>query len=385
VRRFRERAREWGEGRGRWLLAIAKKTGAAWSEDNVPRLSAALAYYSVFSIAPLLVIAIGVAGWALGPDAVTGKLDPQLRSVMGAEAAKAVQSLVQSASKPGDSAWAAVIGFGTMLLGASGVFGQLKDALNTIWGVREKASSGVVGFLQERLLSFGMVLAIGFLLLTSLVMTTVLALLSKYVGHVLPVSEGLIGTFGFLLSAGMVTCLFALIFKVLPDVNVQWRHVWTGAAFTAVLFEIGKFLLGWYLGRESVASPFGAAGSLILVLLWVYYTSVIVLTGAEFTQQYARASGSRVRAEPNATAATPEMRAEEGMAPVSAETAPLLKTASPAPAPARVLVIRPKHSPPSAPRKPAFLIAIGSGFAIGLIVRLCELRAGARRAWTSGK
>lgn len=251
--------------------SFLKEMAGDWMEDNVLRLSAALAYYSysIFSIAPLLVIALGIAGWVLGPDAVRGHLDDQLRAMMGPEAAKAVQSLVQSASKPSDSAWATAIGFLTLLLGASGVFGQLKDALNTIWEVKALRSSGLFGFVKERLLSFGMVLVIGFLLLTSLVLTTALAALMKYFGGMFPISEAAVGITGFVVSAGIVTTLFALIFKVLPDANVCWRHVWIGAAVTALFFEIGKFLLGFYLGRQSTASSYGAAGSVVLVLLWV--------------------------------------------------------------------------------------------------------------------
>ncbi|MGH8773599.1 MAG: YihY/virulence factor BrkB family protein, partial [Burkholderiales bacterium] len=194
-----------------------KEMAGDWMEDKVLRLSAALAFYSIFSIAPLLVIAVGIAGWALGPDAVRGHLDDQLRGMMGPEAAKAVQSMVQSASKPSDSAWASAIGVLTLLLGASGVFGQLKDALNAIWEVKALRSSGLFGFVKERLLSFGMVLVIGFLLLTSLVLTTALAALMKYFGGMFPISEGAAGITAFVVSAGIVTPLFALIFKVLPD------------------------------------------------------------------------------------------------------------------------------------------------------------------------
>jgi|GEM_PF-2900819 len=193
--------------------SLLKEMADDWMEDNVLRLSAALAYYSIFSIAPLLVIAVGIAGWVLGPDAVHGHLDDQLRGMMGPEAAKAVQSMVQSASKPSDSAWATAIGFLTLLLGASGVFGQLKDALNTIWEVKALRSSGLLGFVKERLLSFGMVLVIGFLLLTSLVLTTALAALMKYFGGMFPIPEAAVGITGFVVSAGIVTTLFALILK----------------------------------------------------------------------------------------------------------------------------------------------------------------------------
>jgi len=301
--------------------SLLKEMADDWMEDNVLRLSAALAYYSIFSIAPLLVIAVGIAGWVLGPDAVHGHLDDQLRGMMGPEAAKAVQSMVQSASKPSDSAWATAIGFLTLLLGASGVFGQLKDALNTIWEVKALRSSGLLGFVKERLLSFGMVLVIGFLLLTSLVLTTALAALMKYFGGMFPIPEAAVGITGFVVSAGIVTTHFALIFKVLPDANVCWRHVWIGAAVTALFFEIGKFLLGFYLGHQSTASSYGAAGSVVLVLLWVYYTSMILLTGAEFTRVYAKAAGHAIAPEGNAAPVTAEMRAQQGLTALAPERA----------------------------------------------------------------
>ncbi|HEX8371600.1 MAG TPA: YihY/virulence factor BrkB family protein [Chthoniobacterales bacterium] len=265
-----------------------------WTRNNVLRLSAALSYYAVFSIAPLLIIAMSVAGWIYGPEAVRGQLDDQLRSVMGPVPAKAVQSLVQSAAEPKQGAIAAAIGFVTLLVGASGVFNQVKESLNEIWQVPASASSAgirqmVSTFLLTRLLTFGMVLMIGFLLLVSLLLTAGLAAAEKYAGEWLPVSAQVLGTLGLLLSFLMEAVLFMLIFRVLPDVRVKWSQAWRGACVTAFLFEIGKWLLGLYLGRESTSSSYGAAGSLVLVLMWFYYTALIFFTGAVFTRSWTAA------------------------------------------------------------------------------------------------
>ncbi len=259
----------------------------AWIDHNALRFSAALAYYSIFSIAPLLVIAVSVAGLVLGEEAVRGQLGQQLQSYLGAQAAQGVEAMVKSAAKPSDGWTGAVVGFATLLLGASGVFGQLKDALNTIWEVKGKRANGFLSFIRDRLLSFGMVLVIGFLLLMSLGLTAILAAFSGWVEHVIGLPLVVGGIVASLVSFGMITLLFAFIFKVLPDAQVEWRDVWIGAAVTALLFEVGKLGLGVYLGRESTASSFGAAGSLVIVLLWVYYASCILLFGAEFTQVYA--------------------------------------------------------------------------------------------------
>jgi membrane protein len=297
-------------------IRLLKATATEWYQDKALRLSAAMAYYSIFSIAPLLVIALSMAGLVFGPDAVRGHLDEQLASIMSPQAAESLQSMVQSVSRPSDSIPGAIIGFCVLLVGASGVFGQLKDALNTIWEVQEKpGSSGVMKFLRQRLLNFGMVLVIGFLLLTSLVLTTALAAFNDYLDRIFQLPPALWGVAAFLISFGIVTLLFAFIFKVLPDAQIAWRHVWIGATVTAGLFEVGKFALGWYLGRESTASGYGAAGAVVLLLLWVYYASCILFFGAEFTQVYAREHGQTVAPAENARAVTDTQRAQEGLAP----------------------------------------------------------------------
>jgi membrane protein len=282
------------------ILGLLKSSISAWLNDRALNLSAALAYYSIFSLAPLLLIAVGVAGLVFGSDAVQGKLDDQLKIYIGAEAAKGVQSLTQNAAKPAQGWAGAVTGFVVLLIGASGVFGQLKEALNTIWGVKQKPRSGIAGVLHERLLSFGMVLAIGFLLLVSLLLTSAIAALNQYLNQFLGLPAPLWATLSFVVSFAMVTALFAMIFKILPDAQIEWRDVWIGAAATAALFEIGKLGLAYYLGRESAKSSYGAAGSVVLLLLWVYYASCILLLGAEFTRVFADAKGRSIRPSANA-------------------------------------------------------------------------------------
>ena len=300
------------------VFKLLKTTAQEWYKDKALRLSAAMAYYSIFSIAPLLVIALSMAGLVFGPDAVRGHLDEQLEAVMSPQAAESLQSMVKSASKPSDSILNAILGFGILLVGASGVFAQLKDALNTIWEVKEKpGSGGVMTFLRQRLLNFGMVLVIGFLLLTSLVLTTALAAVNGYFDRIFALPPAVWGVAAFLVSFSIVTLLFAFIFKVLPDAQIKWRHVWIGATVTAALFEVGKFALSWYLGRESTSSSFGAAGAVVLLLLWVYYASCILFFGAEFTQVYAREDGQYVAPAENAQPVSAAQRAEEGIVPPS--------------------------------------------------------------------
>lgn len=303
-------------------VKLAGETLQNFIEDKALRLAAALAYYSVFSLAPLLVIAISIAGLVFGMEAVQGQLDEQMRGYVGSAAADAIQSMVKSAAKPREGWLGAITGFVILIVGASGVFGQLKDALNTIWEVKVKTAGGIAGFLRDRLLSFGMVLVIGFLLLTSLLMTTAIAAFNRYLNTILGIPSAVWSIAGLAISLALVTVLFAVIFKVLPDAKIRWRHVWIGALVTAVLFEIGKFGLGYYLGREGMGSSYGAATSVVLLLLWVYYASCILLFGAEFTQVYARATGDVIESAPNASPVTAERRAQEGMAPIRTSEAP---------------------------------------------------------------
>jgi membrane protein len=265
----------------------------------------------------------------VGEEAVRGHLDNQLRLYVGSRTAEAVQTLVQGISKPTQGWTGTIVGFVTLLVGAGGVFGQLKDALNTIWEVQPKGGSTIKEWVRERLWSFGMVLVIGFLLLTSLVLNIVLAAFTGYFERLIGLPPSIGGVLGFIASMAMVTFLFAFIFKVLPDAKVKWRHVWVGAGVTALLFELGKFGLSLYLGRESTTSGFGAAGSVVLVLLWVYYASCILFFGAEFTQVYAKeCEGRHVNPAPNAVPVTKEARAQQGMVPAEMVKGKKAKTSS---------------------------------------------------------
>ncbi len=292
---------------------LLQDTVSAWMDDKAPRLGAALAFYTVFSLAPLLVLAVSVAGFAFGAEAVQSHLDEQLQGFVGQEGAKAIQSMIVAASQPKSGAIAAVLGIIALLFGASGVFLQMKDALNTIWGVAPKPGLGIWEMIRNQFLSFAMVFGIDFLLLVTLLVSTTLAALTNYIKERIPGLDILAHGLDLGISFVVVTLLFALIFKYLPDVKITWRDVWFGAAVTAVLFTIGKYAIGMYLGRAAVGSAYGAAGSIVIVLLWAYYSSQILFFGAELTKAYARLYGSHVVPAEGALPVTAEMRAKQGM------------------------------------------------------------------------
>jgi membrane protein len=284
-------------------FSLLKATVSEWLDDQAPTLGAALAYYTVFSLAPLLIITIGIAGLVFGAEAAQGQIFDQLRGLLGEASGKAMEEIVRSASaEPKTGVVATAIGFVTLLFGASGVFGQLQASLNIIWGVQLKPGRGILGIIRDRILSFGFILVVGFLLLVSLFLTAAIAFVGKQFGAMVPGMEALIQLLNSILSLAVITLLFAMMFKILPDANIAWRDVWIGAFITALLFTIGKFALGFYLGRSGVASSYGAAGSLIVLLLWVYYSSQIVFFGAEFAQVYANRFGSHVTPSSNAIA-----------------------------------------------------------------------------------
>jgi membrane protein len=299
--------------KGKDILPLLKETFASWSEDKAPRLAAALAYYTLFSIAPLVIIAIAVAGLAFGDEAARGQLDDQIRNTVGPKAAEAIQDMVRNASRPSHGILASVIGVLTLLFGAAGVFGQLKDALNTIWEVAPAPGRSFWGMVKDRFLSFAMVLVIGFLLMVSLVVSAALSGVSKYMAGMLPTVSWLGPVLDFVISLAVFTGLLALIYRVLPDAKIAWRDVRIGAFMTALLFAIGKILIGLYLGRSTVASAYGAAGSLVVLLLWVYYSAQILFFGAEFTQVYATRYGSRIVPADDAVPVTEEARAQQGI------------------------------------------------------------------------
>ena len=274
-------------------VALLKETYAQFSKDKAMRMAAALAYYTIFSIAPLLVIAIAVAALVLGQKGATEQISWQLRDLLGDAGAVSIQSMIESANKPKSGIAAVIIGLATLLFGASGVFGQLQEALDEIWDADPKTSAGWMAMIRGRFLSFAMVLGTGFILLVSLILSAGIAAMSKLLGGLMPGLVVLSAVANVVLSLGIVTVLFAMIFKILPNTSIGWRDVWHGAFATSLLFTIGKFGLGLYLGTGAVASSYGAAGSLIVVLLWVYYSSMILLFGAEFTEVYSRRHGTR--------------------------------------------------------------------------------------------
>jgi membrane protein len=273
---------------------LVKQVANSWVDDYALSMGAALAYYTTFSVAPLLLIAISVAGLVFGEEAARGEIAAQLRSLMGDQGAGAVQELLASVRQPGEGIAATVLGVGLLFIGAATVFGELQDALNRIWRVpAHSTQAGWIGMLRARLLSFGMILAIGFMLMVSLVVSAALAITERWLqpifGSWLAVASIANAVGGFVLIATM----FALIYKVMPRARVEWKDVWIGSLFTALLFTVGKSLIGLYVGRSGVASAFGAAGSLVVMLVWVYYSAQIFLIGAEFTWCYANAFGSR--------------------------------------------------------------------------------------------
>ena len=273
---------------------LLKESVAAWIDDYASSMGAALAYYTVFSIAPLLLIVIAVAGFFFGSAAAEQAIASELEGLVGHDAAIAVRGLLESASSPSGSVISALAGLGVLLIGATTVFAELQDALDRIWRAPAAAQrSGLWSLIRARLLSFGMILGIGFLLTVSLVVSALLAALGKWWGDWLVGWQTVFQGIDFVLSLALVTVIFALIYKVMPRVNVRWHDVWIGAGVTALLFTVGKILIGLYLGRSGIESAFGAAGSLIVLLAWVYYAAQIFLLGAEFTWVYAHRYGSR--------------------------------------------------------------------------------------------
>lgn len=298
--------------KGNRFVGLSKQTIKDFMADKALRLSAALAYYAIFSLAPLLIIVIAIASLVFDQEAVRGEVQRQLQGFIGESSAKTIESMI-AAQHRGSSLTATIIGIATLIFGASGVFGQLQDALNTIWEVKPKPGRGIKGFIRDRFLSLTMVLGLGFLLLISMVITTLLEVFTKTIGAWLTLPPFLVGAFSVIVSFLVVTLLFAMIFKVLPDVTIKWRDVWIGALSTALLFTLGKYVLSLYLGRESTASAYGAAGSFVVILLWIYYSSVILFLGAEFTQVYANELGSHIVPTKNAVPVSEEARANQGM------------------------------------------------------------------------
>ncbi len=263
--------------------------GATFSEmldDKVFKMSAALSYYTLFSLAPLMLIAISVAGFIFGEKAARGELVLQIQGLVGESGAEVIQSLIQSTASSSTGKFATIIGFVLILLGSMGVFVELKESLNIIWGVEQRPGKPIIQLIKTRAGAFSMVLIMGFLLLVSLIVSALIVFLTKYLGAYFPVVLPVIEIVNIVVSLTAFTLIFAMIFKFMPDVVLGWRYVWHGAIFTALLFSVGKGLIGLYLGSSSYGSTLGAAGSLLVLLLWLNYSSLILFFGAEFTQRY---------------------------------------------------------------------------------------------------
>ena len=295
------------------LWVLLKDTWNAWSTDKAPRLGAALAYYTLFSLAPLLVIVIAVAALVFGQEAAQGKIVTEIGGLVGTESAQAIQTMLDKARTPATGIVATILSLITLLLGATGVVGELKDTLNTIWHVQPASETGLLRTLKMRLASLAFILAVGFLLLVSLVISAVLSTLNGFFSHLFssPWLLSVLQVVNFVVSLGVITVLFAMLYRFLPDTEIPWHDVWIGAGMTAMLFVISKSLIGLYLGRSSIGSAYGTAGSLVLILAWVYYASLVLLFGAEFTEVYAHRYGSR------ATHTAAERRRETETSPLS--------------------------------------------------------------------
>jgi membrane protein len=283
------------------IFSLFKETYQEWNSKEPFELSAVIAYYAIFSLPGLLIIVIGIAGFFFGEQAVKGEVANQISKMLGKEAANGIQEMIVNSYKSNSSLMATIIGVATLLFGATGVFFQLQKSLNKLWNVKADPKAGIKKLILDRATSFGIILALGFLLLVSLVLTTILSVLSNWISHVFP--EFMLVLFivlNFIVSFGFITILFALIFKVLPDVKIRWKPVWIGSIVTAVLFEIGRFALEIYFAKANPGSTYGAAGSVILILLWVSYSCMILFFGAEFTQVYARRAGDRIEPSENA-------------------------------------------------------------------------------------
>lgn len=297
------------------FFQITKLALSNYVDDKGPRLGAALAYYTIFSLAPLLVLVVAIAGLAFGEEAVSGRLVEQLRGLLGDQGGAVIQTIVAGAHHPSTNILATIVGVVTLLFGASGVFGELQDSLNTIWNVKPKPGRTIRRLLRDRFLSFAMILGSGFLLLVSLVVSAALSAVGDYLSGREPQLVLMWHGVNIVVSFVVIAGLFAVIFKALPDVKIHWRHVWVGAVVSALLFTLGKYLIGLYLGHSTVASVYGASGSVIIILLWAYYSSQVLFLGAELSRAQAEISRARIEPEENAVPLQPEERVEQGLKP----------------------------------------------------------------------
>ena len=285
-----------------------KATIDEYSNDKVPKLAAALSYYTVFSIAPLLVIAIAVAGFVFGADAAQGRVAQEIKGLVGDQGAQFVQTAIQKTNQTGGGVLATILGVVTLLIGATAAFIELQDSLNMVWKVKPKPGAPIKSFIRDRLISSGLVLAIGFLLLVSLLISAGLSALQDYLGRILSIPPFILQLVNIVISLGVIFVMFSLLFRFLPDVDISWRDVWIGALATTILFVAGRFLISLYLGHGSVGSTYGAAGSMAILLVWVYYSAQILFLGAEFTYVYATRFGSGAKPSAHAEPATTRLQ-----------------------------------------------------------------------------
>ena len=358
-------------------LELAKKSYSKWSEHQAPRLGASVAFYSVLSFAPLLVLTTAVIALIFGKSSAQGALVNEARQWIGDRGAETVQSLLKSAQKPASGIVSSIIAFITLLFGASGVFTELQEALNTIWEAPAQTASGFMGMVKQRVFSFGMVLSVGFLLLVSLVLSAGLAFVGHSFGQLVPLPPAVLQTINFLVSFAVISVLFALMFKYVPNTKVAWRNALAGAVGTALLFTIGKLLLGLYLGKASVGSTYGAAGSLVAVIVWIYYSAQIFFFGAEFTYIYSEPDASKSaapakKADPAQDAAPkpgqPQSQPENKPALLPPPAMALLPAVSNAPLPHHNSSLpRRSRTAPHHVTKPRLLVALGVGFLLGRV------------------
>ena len=275
------------------LTPLLRQAGVAWLADNAPRFGAALAFYTLFSLAPVLIVAVSIAGFVFGEKAAQGEIVRQFQGLMGMQGATAIETIIQNTNRHALGTFATALGLIAILIGASGAFNELQDGLNTIWKVDSTTKSFWAATIRQRFFSLGLVVATGFLLLASLVVTAFLSAAERFASNLLPMGVLLLGSVNFVFSFGMITILFALIFKFIPATAIRWRDVQMGAAVTSLLFTFGKSAIGFYLGHSALTSAYGAAASLVVFLIWIYYSAQILLFGAELTHVYALKYGSR--------------------------------------------------------------------------------------------
>jgi membrane protein len=279
------------------MTSLLMQAGAAWFADNAPRFGAALAFYTLFSLAPVLIVTVSVAGAVFGNKAAQGEVIRQFQGLMGTQGATAIETILKSINRPALGTFATALGLFAILIGASGAFNELQDALNTIWRVDNKTDNFWMVTIRQRFLSLGLVLATGFVLLTSLVVNAALSAAESYINNVVPKSVIFLESINFVFSFCIITFLFALIFKFIPDTPIPWRDVWMGAAVASILFTVGKVIIGFYLSHSALTSAYGAAASLVIFLIWIYYSAQILLFGAELTHVYALKYGSQMGAD----------------------------------------------------------------------------------------